>query len=444
MGLAGRSRVMRFPLRCTALVTVGLVLLPALALLRLPRPRAEGLGRLLPHAALLQSFPAAPGRPVPQLWQQRLPEVLVQQLWSQQRQLWWQFWGQDGAGGAYLVLPLPRPIRVGSIGLPPHSLEVDGLLVVAANPLAETLLRDQLKRAPRQQQGLQQRCLDQLQRRQAAYWTADGLGAMAGPMAPLLQTFQEGCVELQLVSSSLQFEGEAAATSGLVAPAPAASAAALPPPLSPDLLLQVSGQSLQPLLTGLLGRQLIREPLVSAYGLQESDLDLLQGSPFLLTLRPLARGPFQAGLELVVAPRGDRQAWLRMLDGIAERLIDRGMDSDPAAASTWRDDAGRVVGGWRWSGQSEESVQSEGPPLLQLFLGPEPPPFRSPFADAAAWQALPALRLQARPQALAAVSLLPSQLPMPLQQASSLELLADRPGVGDGGISRLVGRLALR
>jgi hypothetical protein len=81
---------------------------------------------------------------------------------------------------------------------------------------------------------------------------------------------------------------------------------------------------------------------------------------------------------------------------------------------------------------------------LQLFLGPEPPPFRSPFADAAAWQALPALRLQARPQALAAVSLLPSQLPMPLQQASSLELLADRPGVGDGGISRLVGRLALR
>jgi len=49
-----------------------LVLVPALLLTRWSRPRAVGLEQLMASASLLQSFPAAPDRPVPALWNQRL------------------------------------------------------------------------------------------------------------------------------------------------------------------------------------------------------------------------------------------------------------------------------------------------------------------------------------------------------------------------------------
>jgi hypothetical protein len=434
----------RLPLlRCTIVATAALLALPTIVLVRLPRPRAEGMGRLLPYAALLQSFPAGPERGAPQLWRQRLPGPLAERFWRQQRQLWWQLWGPGGASGPYLVLPTPRPIRVGALSRPANSLEVDGLLVVAPNPLSLNLLRQQLKATPRQQRGLQLRCLELLQRRQSAYWTADGLGAMAGALAPLLQSFQEGCIDLQLADGALDFAGEATAIGGSLAPAsptarPPADEVLLPQPLSTDLLIQMGGKSLRPLLAGLLGRELIREPLATAYGLTEADLRLLQDSPFLLTLRSLATGPFQAGLELVVAPRGERKAWTRMLDGISERLYARGLQSAAETATSWRDEGERIVGGWRWL------PPAGGQPLLQLFLGPEPPPFRSPLTSAKAWQSLPTLRLQARPSALAAALLLPPQLPMPLQQADQLEVMAQSLGSGKDAPSRLLGRLELR
>lgn len=430
---------MRFPLRCTALATAALLLAPALALRRLPRPRAEGLGRLLPHAALLQSFPAVPGRQPPQLWRQRLPAQTAALLWQQQRQIWWQLWGRDGAGGAYLVMPLPRPIQVGALSAPRHSLRVDGLLVVAADPLSQRLLKDQLAGQPRQQRGLQQRCLSLLQERQGAFWSGDGLASMAGALSPLLQTFQEGCIDLQLAGRGLRFAGEAAASSGLLAPAaPAVPVDRLPAPLASDLLLELSGSALQPLLRGLLSRELIRQPLSSAYGLSDADLRLLQSSPFLLRLRPVASGPFQAGLELVLVPSGNRQTWLRMLNGIAERLIEQGHEASSGAVVTWRDASGRAVGGWRWLPQRGEE------PLLQLFLGPEPPPFRSPLLNRAAWTRLPVLRLQARPESLAALALLPDALPLPVQQARQLLLVAERPPQpADGALTALIGRLDL-
>jgi hypothetical protein len=436
--------IRRLPLRITLLVTAALVAAPSALLLRLPRPRAEGLGRLLPHAALLQSFPASPERGVPQLWQQRLPGPVADQFWRQQRQNWWQFWGQDGTVGAYLVMPTPRPVRLGALARPANSVEVDGLLVVAPNSLSLALLSQKLRSAPRQQRGLQQRCLELLERRQSAYWNVDGLGSMAGELAPLLQAFQEGCVELQLAEGSLQFQGEAGAVSGLLAPATGAPStpvvvsgpAGLPPPLGNDLLLQVSGPSLQPLLDGLLRRDLIREPLITAYGLTEADLRLLKDSPFLLSLRPLASGPFLAGLELVVAPKGERKTWTRMLDGISERLFERGLQVAAETATSWRDADERIVGGWRWLADQDQ-------PLLQLFLGSEPPPFKSPFSESQAWNRLPGLRLQARPSALAAVSLLPLQLPMPLQQADQLQVLAETGSEGKDSPSRLLGRLAI-
>ena len=438
-----RPLLQRLPLRCTALVTAGLLLVPALLLQQRPRPRAEGLGRFLPHAALLQSFPADPLRPAPQLWRQRLPGGLAERLWRQQRAPWWQFWGRDGAGGVYLVMPLPRAMAVGSEPLPANSLAIDGLLVVAASPLAQRLAADQLRGAPRPQRGLQGRCLDSLQRRQAVYWSADGLGAMAGPLAPLLQTLQEGCLELQLAGAALGLDGEVAATAGLLAPAPQAlGAAALPPALPSELLLQLRGRRLEPLLRGLLNRQLIREPLAATYGLAEPQLALLRQSPFVLRLRPLAQGSFQAGLELLLLPSGERQAWERLLEGLADRLVERGLEPLPANPTLWRDQQQRTVGGWRWlPGPSAQQ------PLLQLFLGPAPAAAAAAPSDLArieAWRRLPELQLQARPQALLTLGLLPSQLPLPLQQATELQgVVAADPAAGGAGLSRLLARLQL-
>lgn len=430
---------MRFPLRCTLLATAALLVVPLWALNRLPRPRAEGLGRLLPHAALLQSFPAAPERQPPQLWQQRLPAATATALWRQQRQLWWQLWGRDGAGGAYLVLPLPRPLRTGALPRPPHSLEVDGLLVVAANPLAERLLRDQLQTAPRPQRGLQQRCLAQLQARQAAFWSGDGLAAMAGPLAPLLLTLQEGCIDLSLDRGRVAFAGEAAAVAGLVAPmaATAPDPAALPAELDAALLLQASGRALEPLLRGLLARQLIREPLATAYGLSDDDLRLLQASPFLLRLRPQASGPFQAGLELVLAVKGPRQRWDQMLEGISDRLVAGGLLPAAGQPGRWQDGEGRQVGGWRWLSPTPSLT------LLQLYLGPDPQPLTGPWSQPQAWKQLQPLQLQARPAALAALGLLPEMLPRPLLQAEQLAAVAGPFESRDPVPSRLLGRLVL-
>jgi HlyD family secretion protein len=63
-----------------------LVLVPALLLARWSRPRAVGLEQLMASASLLQSFPAAPERPVPALWNQRLGPELAARLWQRQRQ----------------------------------------------------------------------------------------------------------------------------------------------------------------------------------------------------------------------------------------------------------------------------------------------------------------------------------------------------------------------
>lgn len=467
-------RLNTIPLRVTVLVTVLLLAAPTAVLLRMPRPRAEGLGRLLPHAGLLQSFPAAPERQPPPLWQQRLDAATAQQLWRQQRQLWWQFWSHDQAGGAYLVMPLPRQIRVGAQPAPPHSLQIDGLLVVSSGPLAQRFLEDQLVQSSRRQQGLQQRCLEMLEREPGAYWSSQGLEAMAGPIAPLLQALQEGCLALELVPGELLVSGEAgsarsarSAVSAAEPPpdsppansppadsqppdsppansAPLAAAVELPEPIGEGLLLRLSGRSLDPLLAGLLSREEVREATSSVYGLGDAELALLQGTPFELRLRPLLAGPFQAGLELLLPVKANPAAWIAILDALSERLRVRGLMDDSVMAGsgelvsiTWRDEQAREVGGWRW-------YSAPGQPLqLLLFLGPEPdaPPEEEDISLRPTAEQ-PLLSLQARPRDLAALNLLPGQLPLPLLQARQLLLVAEAAPAG-GTISRLLGRLQL-
>ncbi len=427
----------------TATMIALLVLVPAVVLWQWPRPRALGLARLLPQTALLQSFPAAPQRPVPALWQQRLGSPLAEQLWRQQRRMWWQFWGRDGDGGAYLAFPAPR-----SQALPPTGLRVDDLLVVAPDPLSLRLLQDQLKLAQRQRRGLEQRCLQRLQQEQAVFWAPLGLGLITGPMAPLLQRFQEGCLSLRLEGSSLALHGEASASRGILTQADRRPP---PPPLAPlpaDLLLEWRGPAFDGVLQGLLSRQLIREPLAARYGIGDGQLALLRATPFVLRLRPLGKGPFQAGLELELQVGSDRKAWIQLLSNLVPAIESQGLEHAPSGsqtlpASIWRRQDGVVVGGWRWL------LPSTGAPKLLLFLGPQPGGVAKQASAALTSPALAeAMVLRARPQGLAQLGLLPPELPMPVQQSEQLDLVAFQSARGGrplaSPLSQLMGQLQLQ
>lgn len=424
------------PLRWTAALTALLVLVPAGMLQRSPRPQAEGLGRLLGQAALMQSFPASPERPVPALWTQRLGPSLAPSLWRSQGRVWWQFWGRDGDGGAFLAFPAQG---YGTKELPPHGLRVDDLVVVAPDSLSKRLLQDQLKLAQRQQRGLEQRCLQRLQQEQAVFWAPLGLGVLAGPMAPLLQRFQEGCLSLRLQGANLDMAGEASATGGILA-APGPVVRATPAnPLPADQLLEWRGPALEGLLQGLFSRQLIREPLAARYGIGETQLNMLRKAPFVLQLRSLPQGPFQAALALQLAVKGDRQPWIRLLAGLQPALVAQGLQASAGGtqvlpSTIWRREDGQVVGGWRW-------VMPKGnAPQLLVFLGPEP--------QSSTLVSGQDTLLRARPVALAALGLLPPELPGPVQQASELSILAKSQATDGRGLnsplSQLTGRLQLR
>jgi hypothetical protein len=264
-------------------------------------------------------------------------------------------------------------------------------------------------------------------------------------VAPLLQRLQQGCLSLQRRGDAVDLSGEAAAGSGVLGPQPRSALELSIRPLPPGQLLELSGPSLEVLLQGLLGRQLVREPLASRYGITEPQLALLRRLPFVLRLRALPRGPFLAGLTLELAPSArDRAAWLRLLAALRDPLLQQGLQEPPAQlqavtprlgagllpASRWTRSDGQVVGGWFWTLPSGSRANSR----LVLFVGPEPvQPSGSPDAKA--------LQLRARPAELSALGLWPSGFPKLVSAAPSLELLAS-----DGAtqpISRLSGRLTL-
>lgn len=446
-----RQQVQRLQLPNTLAALAALLLLPAAALVLWPRPQAVGLGRVLAQAQLIQSFAAGSRRPVPGLWRQRLGAA-APQLWAQQQGVWWQFWGTHGDAGAYLVLPAVsfRGFKTGT--LPQQPLLVDDLAVVAADPLSRQWLADRLRSVPRPQRGLEQRCLLRLRNPQVVAWTPGGLGALAGPVAPLLQRLQQGCLSLDLHASALDLNGEAAAATGVIADVGQQRLELSSRPLAPGLLLELRGPSLDILLQGLLARQLVREPLASRYGITEPQLRLLRRVPFALRLRALPAGPFQAGLELELRPRQrDRAAWARLLAGLTEPLLQQGLNP-PAARlqaltprlgsstlpdATWSGDDGQVLGGWFWQAPTSNGVE----PTLVLFLGPQPPVVSAERAGSPNGDQGREMRLRARPAELAALNLWPQAFPNLVKGASHLEIVASD---GDQApISQLTGRLEL-
>ena len=415
-------RLKDLPLRVTALTSAVLLVVPAALVLLVPRRVASGLDRLMPDAALLQSFAARPSQPPPALWQQRLGPDAAQRHWRAQRRLWWQFWGPHGDAGAYLVFSA-RP----SDPLPADGLRVDDLIVVAPSPLARQLLQEQLKLRRRPPKGLDLRCSQALLQQEAVHWNPVALAQMLGPLAPLAMTLQQGCLSLRSDNAALLWQGEAEASPDAHGAAP--DRLAVPSlPLSPTSAqpLELRGQRLDLLLRGLLSTALLRTALAERYGLGAEQLRRLQSAPFSLRLQAQAKGPYRAGLQLLVRLPGERKLWERWLIDLSTALEQQGLSrlQPQPALSLWNREDGAVVGGWRWLASDQ----------LLLFLGPSPvqaPTLQPPAA--ADWQLL------VQPRQLEALQLLPPGLPLVVKRASQLVL----QGRGSGSTA-LVGRLELR
>ncbi|MCT0214503.1 hypothetical protein KQ307_13525 [Synechococcus sp. CS-1326] len=428
----------------TTIVVASLILVPAVQLRRFPRSNAAGLERLLTASALIQSFAADPGREAPPLWQRRLGRESAARLWIRQRGSWWQFWGRHGDGAeAFLALPA-RAFGLGDSGaLPPNGLRLDDLVVIAPDPLSRQLLQEDLRRNLRTPRGLQERCVQRLRSGQSVAWSRTALAQLAGPLSPLLQRYQQGCLELGSDGAGLVWQGESSSTEDLAGPSPALP----PPPLLPSrrpalpasLLLEVKGERLDLLFQTLFTRQLIRQPLVERYGLMPPLSDRLGSLPFELRLRRLASGPFQASLELQLAVGKDRPAWDAWLLSLRTNLEGQGLTlqapgagvSSVPGSSTWQRQDGSVVGGWRWI-RPVAGLPAE----LQFFLGPVPVGTVGSAAGVRSPDGV-AISLQARPADLAAISLLPPGLPVVVRQAEQLEWLSVSPASKPAGLSPL-------
>ena len=417
-------------LRTTAALIAALVLFPTVGLLTVPRPRAQGLERLLSQVSLIQSFPSQGRLGAPPLWQQRLGPSLAGVVWNRQH-LWWQFWAEHGDGGAYLAFPwasLPEQSRT---TLPPNSFRVDDLLVIAPDPLSQRFMRDELQLKQRQSQGLLQRCRQRLEQDQSLYWSPAGLGELVGPLAPLLQHVQQGCLSLGVRGDDLLLSGEASASQGYLGSPQSTDFQPPLPTLGPRVLLEFRAPELGPLLEGLLSRQLIREPLAARYGIAQPQLAMIRQTPVLLRLNRLEKGPFQANLELRLLVGSHHRQWAALLQGLRPALMNQGLlDSGPTVqnpagalqsssfpTAQWSREDGQVVGGWRWF------REPGGDPELLLFLGPEPGQPKD-LGGQEDW--LPGgkgvMRLRMRPKELAGLGLLPGSLPKPVQTASHLAI----------------------
>lgn len=439
-------RIPRLPLGITLLTTLAFLLVPSLALRRMPRPQAVGLEKLMANASLLQSFRPTPDRPVPGLWKERLGEASAGKLWRFQTRTWWQFWDGHADGQPFLALSARGLPDAFLRSVPIAPLRVGDLAIFSPDPQSRQILNDRLQAQVRRSQGLRLRCLPRLEREQAVFWRPAGLGVLLGPLSPLLQNFQEGCLSLTIEGAGLDWSGEAASVEGMVIQVPQGMALPPSPPpqmaLAKDGLLEVHGASLDPLISGLLARELIRQPLAERYGLGPQQIQLLRTTPFRLVLRPSGDRAFQASLELTVAVGRHQAQWEGVLKRLSQRLGKEGLR--PRVPSTpgltlWQRKDGVGLGGWGW-----QKGRLKGTDQITLFLGPQPSGLQPWAGPEAAGKG--GLVMMARPKALADLGLLPPDLPEVVRRSSSLWIQAGPfPGYGQGApLSRLQGSLEIQ
>ena len=402
---------------------------------------AASLAQLSGALILVQSFRGDPRRAVPSLWSERLGVGPANDLWRRYgRSVWWQGWSQDG--DPYLILSastLPAEVqglqreRVGSMDV----LASDAL---HRQQLQQRLKTNQVSSSSIQPQSIFGSCLQAMAEGPGVLWGADALATLSGTLAPLLQQGREGCVQLQLQSNQLVWEGVigrrplSSLSQRISLGAPAFVPGQLgrisnqkssrPAPSKTRTLLQVDGQRIDLILGTLLSRQIIQAPLEEHYGIDGAMRSKIADLPFSIRLQSLSSGAYKAGLQVQLPLTGSRQQWTSILEAVSDRLRSRGFQTlqntqkpgKPPSLTLWhrRDDSDQTtLGGWDIIEAKKGSVLSIGlgiAPATQVFLAPRMPQTSS-------------LRLQADPQRLVQLGLLGGLWPQPVQKASSLTML---------------------
>lgn len=366
-----------------------------------PQRSAPAIRGLLPQLSLIQAFAVEPSRPMPGLWRQRLPPGLAQLLWHRSGGLWWQLWGSHAGSDAALLLPDHQELAD-----LPLSFKVGPYRLIAANALALQELKRRLSISVTASQ--QPHCPALIRRPGSVLWRADALQAMAGAWTPLLLPLRQGCLR----RSGQRWSGIVGRLDGI----PRSFNKGLEPPsateLPSDVLLQLEGTSLQPLLGGLLSQGPMQLSLLQAHGLGRQLQAKLLAMPFVLqVLTNPPQSSFKATLVLRFNSSVEQAKQL-------EKALERALGPSPSFGVD-----SVVRAGWR----RLESGQ------FLVTLGGVPSPS---LKD---WQPLKIsrnggtqLKLLARPKALQQAGLLPPALPAALQQSNVLSARWNAPASGDG------------
>lgn len=373
-----------------------------------PAAPAGSLQPMLPSLALLQTFPAPGSRgPLPRIWRDRLPMALMERLQRQSASPWAQAWSSHGGTPPFLILrDVPSRIQVR------ESFRWGPYTIVAADPLSRQALQADLQRPLAA--GHRRRCPLVDGPAPALFWSSDALASLAGPLVPLLQPWQEGCLRLGSEGQQggrLTWSGQVTSQPPLVGAAATVSPSGAPPD-APAAPLELEGTSLAPLLGSLLRQGPLLSELRQHYGLSAALQEQLLGSPF--RLRVTANGadaPYRVTL-LVALPRAagaasPARSLAPLLTALARDLPDDLQVVHGGNRSRVVDAAGQVRGGW---------LQEERGVVFSLGGGPDPAPLAAgPVAVARG------MRLTASPRTLDGLQLLPEALPMSLRRSPLLQ-----------------------
>lgn len=379
-----------------------------------PATPPGSLQPLLPSVVLLQTFPAPGGAGVvPSIWQERLPLTLAQRLQRQSSAPWAQAWSSHSGTPPFLILrdlPLRFPVR--------HSFRWGAYTIVAADPLSLQTLQADLKRPLAA--GHRNRCPLVDGPPPALFWSGDALASLGGPLAPLLQPWQEGCLTLGSAGGAarrLRWSGrvtgqpplrEAMRSRSDQGPSIQTSDS----PTTP--LLALEGSSLEPLIGSLLRPGPLLSELRQRHGLSAPLERQLLASPFRLILKPNgADAPYRVTLLLALPKAAGSPSPTRTLAPLLAAL-GRDLPEDlrleqEADVSTVVDASDQVRGGW---------LQNDRGVVFSLGGPPDPAPLAAGPVSLAR-----GLRLDASPVALDGLQLLPQALPDTVRRSPRLQAL---------------------